>query len=1089
MRVRLLPLLLLVVPTFLAARIGYYQHPTVSGDLVVFESEGDLWRVALDGGAATRLTTHRGRETQPALSPDGASIAFLAEYDGGFEVYLMPVDGGEPRRLTYGGEVVSVEGWTAEGDILYVTSAVANTARSTQVRQLDPASGLTKDWPLLGANQAALTSDGIRVFTRNGLHRTGDHARRYRGGAMATLWAFEPGADEARPLLPDLAANQARPLVAGDRVVFLGDPDGSFNLWSMRVDGSDLRQLSRHDGWDARHADTDGRTVVYQLGAAIHRVSLSGGTTVPLEITLQSDLEPRRVRWLKDPLRHLGSLTVGPEGKRVAASVRGRVALFGLPGERRVELDLPATGRARQAIHGADGEWIYAFASVDGRDQLVRMPATGAAGREVLVAAGPSHGLVLAPSPDGRHIAHTDLDGNLWLYDLENQRNSLVDNWPDGNDSIGGLAWSPDGSRLAYTRPADTTRIDQLFLRDVAAEEVRAVTSDRFPSGSPAFSRDGRFLYFLSARTFDATPGAPWGDRNMGPAFDRREKVYALALDPEARFPFLPAALGAPAVADQPSDDDGEADGSQEEAEAATPPLVWEGLTERLYEVPVPSGNYRSLNAAEKFLLVLDRPLQGDPALKSIAIDEHAKTETFAAKVSAFDLSADGKTVLFRVAQQAFLVDVGAKAPDDRKQQTVDTAGWRLAIDPANEWRQMFDDAWRMHRDFSFDTTMRGLDWDAVRARYAPLVERVTHRRELDDLLGEMIGELGILHSQVGRAEVPNDEERPAAASLGADFEASDDGLRVRRIFSGDPDLLDERSPLARPEVDVRVGDVITAVNHGPVRTEAELYAALLEQADRPVVLQVRRGSEAPRITRTKPIPAGQLPRLRYRAWEQDRRARVDEASEGAIGYLHLYAMGSRDIADFAREFFPQLRRQGLIIDVRGNRGGNVDAWVLNALLRQAWMFWQTADAETASFENMQGAFRGHVAVLIDEFTYSDGETFAAGIKALDLGPLIGKRTAGAGIWLSDRNALADGGIARIAEFAQFAPDGRWLVEGRGVSPDIEVDNPPHAAWRGDDPQLTAAIEYLREQIEENPIEPLRGDPISPVGAPAQDVR
>lgn len=394
----------------------------------------------------------------------------------------------------------------------------------------------------------------------------------------------------------------------------------------------------------------------------------------------------------------------------------------------------------------------------------------------------------------------------------------------------------------------------------------------------------------------------------------------------------------------------------------------------------------------------------------------------------------------------------------------------------------MFVDAWRMQRDWLFDPNLRGQDWEAVRDRYAPLAERVGDRRELDDLLAQMVAELGVLHSQVRGGEYRDEPEAGSPAFLGGEFEAVDQGLRITRIYRTDPELPADRSPLARPGVGLAVGDVITAVNGRPVRSLADLAARLDHQAGQQVrVDYLRERVEGSAIV--EPVSGWGDWGLRYQDWIQGRRDRIDELADGRIGYLHLNAMGSNDIATFAREFYANIDREGLIIDVRRNRGGNIDSWIIEKLLRRAWMFWQRPVGEP--FWNQQQTFRGHLAVLVDPLTYSDGETFAAGVKTLGLGPVIGQRTAGAGVWLSDTNRLIDRGVMRAAQTPQFDAEGRWLIEGFGVVPDIEVENLPHASWNGEDAQLDRAVEMLLERLETEPVIQPEPQPIPPRGEDA----
>jgi tricorn protease len=394
-------------------------------------------------------------------------------------------------------------------------------------------------------------------------------------------------------------------------------------------------------------------------------------------------------------------------------------------------------------------------------------------------------------------------------------------------------------------------------------------------------------------------------------------------------------------------------------------------------------------------------------------------------------------------------------------------------------------DAWRMQRDFLFDADFRGVDWAATRDRYAPLVERIGDRRELDDILKQLVAEVGILHSQVRTGDAPSDPSTASPSFLGASVEPTGDGLRIAQIYRTDPELPGERSPLARPGVELEPGDVLLRVNGRSVRTEGELARALANQAGEPVRLDFERNGEARSVV-TQPVAAGRDAVLRYSDWVTSRREVVESASDGRVGYLHLRAMGATDMSDFIREFYANFDRDGLIIDVRRNRGGNIDAWIIEKLLKRAWSFWQPPGSDP--YWNMQQSFRGHLVVLMDPLTYSDGETFAAGVKTLELGPVIGQRSAGAGVWLSDTNRLVDQGIMRAAQTPQFDAEGRWIVEGIGVDPDIVVENLPRATFLGGDAQLDRAIREVLEALERAPVRRPDGEPIAPFPAPARGV-
>ncbi|MEM7220999.1 MAG: S41 family peptidase [Pseudomonadota bacterium] len=1061
-----------------AAAEGYYQQPTLAGQTLVFMAEGDLWIAPLAGGAARRLTTHEELESHPELSPDGAMVAFMATYDDGVELYVMPVAGGAPKRLTYHERVSGVAGWTAQDQILFVSGAVDGLASSTLIKAVDPDTGALETWPLADANQAAEGAQGRRYFTRYGLHRTGDHARRYRGGAMAQLWQFDRRATEAERLLPNTKANLSDPMwLADGGLYFLSDESGYFQLHSQAAG-----QLTSGDGWHVRHPDADGSTIVYQRGADLYRYDVASGANEKIELALLTDYDDRRLAWVREPEEYVAGVSLAPAGDRVAISARGQIAVAGIHKRRRYAIPMGNHARARQATFGHSGDWVYAIVGVDEAEQIHRFAADGSDRSERLTRAQATRLWRYAVAPDESSLAYSDHLGRLHVTQIGKLRATQIDEMPAGDD-VYDLTWSADSRWLAYSK-AGTGDTQQLRLYDGDTGRSVTVTSRRFLSYAPRFSKDGDWLYFLSDRHFQASPSSPWGDRNMGPMFDRRTKVYALALTRDAEFPFLAEELREPAAEaalDAKDDDEDEDNDSAEPVE-----IDLDSLAQRLYEVPVEPGNYRALAVGEDFLYLLDQPLQAEHAqLKSVGIDARAKLETFAASALHVETSADGTQLMYRTDTETSVVPAAAKAPDDadeRARLAVNVSGWALPVDREDEWLQMFDDAWRMHRDFSFDKGMRGLDWVAVRDKYRPLVARVTHRDELSDLLGEMAGELGILHSQVRGGDFDEDEQQPSAGALGGTYEPTRGGLKITRIYQGDPDLPEERVPLAALHADIRVGDLITAVNRRPVRDRASLALALSNKADQVVELSVKRGRSAQRQVLVKPMSAARLSWVRYRDWEQTKRAAVAQASDNRVGYLHLYAMGGRDIADFAREYFAETQRDAIIFDARSNFGGNIDSWVLNELSRKAWAFWTSSTSNKAyGSVNMQRAFRGPLVMLIDARSYSDGETVAAGFKALGLGQLIGERTAGAGIWLTGRNRLTDRGVVRIAEFAQFNMAGDWLVEGEGVTPDIEVINLPHETFEGRDRQLEQAVDHLTKKLLEESVAPLEAKPIPSV--------
>ena len=1083
---------------------AYPRYPAIRGDAVVFTAEGDLWKVAAGGGQAQRLTSHPDYETNAALSHDGKWVAFSASYESGLEAYVMPVGGGIPKRITFAPEGSVVIGWTAQGQVLVSQQSAIGPSRQRVIAAVDPETLASKVFPLSDANEAVLDDDGKTVyFTRYGTQVTGDNAKHYRGGASAQLWRYDLGKDEAVRLQPKESANLRRPMWWKGRVYYISDATGAFNLYSMKPDGSDAKALTRHTEWDVRNPALGDGKIAYQLGADLQVFDLAAASDRKLSIDLVSDFDQMRAGAVRSPLEQLTNTDLAGKAERLVLTARGHITVAGTGVQRRIDIQVPRGARARNAVFSHDDKAVYAIVDSTGENEIWKFPVNplGDAKPEQLTNNKDAvHRWDIFPSPDGKWLAHTDKRGRLWLLDLATRADTVIDNgYAKGVQHHSAVVWSGDSKTIAFVRGDANVIRDQIGLYSIAERKFEFVTSDKYDSESPVFSSDGKWLYFLSARNFNLGNNSPWGDRNMGPVFDKRVGVYALALQAGNRFPFKPDdELSNPEGGDSKTDKpdtkpdakadskaDTKADAKPDGAEGkdskpakSLPAIQYRGLSQRLYQVPLAAGNYAGLASDDKRLYFLEREgNDGRSTLKTLAIAKTSpQPDVFVAGLRSYELSRDHKHIYYRLYRDngpgdMMIVDAGAKVPSDVSKARVSVDDWIFRSNPREEWKQMFNDAWRMHRDFLYDNAMRGVDWAKMRSKYAPLVERVTDRQELNDVLGMMMGELGTLHSQVAPGDVRRGAANGSPAALGAVLERVAGGQRIVHIYRGDSDQPGERSPLAQPDLDVAEGDVITAVNGSSTAEARDISDLLINQAGKQVVLRIKRGDAAPRSVVVFPVNLATQSGLRYTDWEQSRTDRVLSASQGKIGYLHLRAMGQRDIATFARDFYSHVDRDGLIIDVRRNGGGNIDSWIIEKLLRKAWAFWTSAEQSTP---NMQQTFRGHLVVLTDEMTYSDGETFAAGIKALKLGALVGKRTSGAGVWLSDNNRLSDNGMIRVAETGQYGIDGTWLIEGVGVTPDVEVDNLPVATFKGGDQQLEAALRILQERIKAHPEAPMK---------------
>ena len=1076
---------------------GYYRMPAIHGRTIVFVAEGDLWRASTTGGQATRITTHLAEETNPSISPDGRTIAYTARYEGPAEVYTIPIDGGLPKQHSWEGIGATVVGWTPDGKILYSTRRYS-TLPNTQLVAVDPHTNDRALIPLAQASDGSYLGNTL-FFTR--LPWQGSHTKRYKGGTAQNLWKWAPGDREATPLTADFKGTSKTPMVHNGRVFFASDRTGAvkctntndratcdydagvMNIFSMKPDGSDVRQHTFHDDYDVQNPSMHDGRIVYQQGADIwaldvrtdsvaraDAVAMAKGSGVGgnrLAITLTSDLEHLRDRWVKDPERWITDFHVSPTGDRIALISRGQVFVAPAGSGRFIEVGRATGVRFREAKFSPDGKTIYALSDASGEVELWRFGADGMGKGEQLTNDAKILRWDFLPAPDGKRIAHWDKNNELFVYDVAAKRSTRI-----AKGSYGGqnnIHWSPDSKWLAFGQ-AGENQLTRIHLYSVADGKVTPVTSDRYDSNAATFSSDGAWLYFISDRTFNSSVGSPWGSRQPEPYFNNQTRIYALQLAPGAKFPFAPRT---------------ELDSVARDTSAtSTRAIDVSGAITRIFDVPVPAGNYTALNTDGKRLYYFsrdDRNTGGNVKLNTLEFkSDNPQPEVFAENVSSYEISLDQKKVLLRRGNDFYVVNAGAKAPTGTafNDTRVDLGNWQFALDRKEELQSLFVDAWRLERDYFYDPGMHGVDWSAMRRKYAPLAERVTDRWELNDVLAQMVGELSALHIFVRGGDLRAGQDTIVPAGLGAllSRDVSAGGWRVTHVYANDPDMPSELSPLAMPGVEVSEGSVILSVDGTPTLSVDHIAQLLANKVGRQTHLRVRDGrSRAERDVIVSPISMGRETDLRYDSWEYSRRLLVDSLSNGQIGYVHLRAMGGGNMAEFVRGYYPVFNRSALIIDVRNNTGGNIDSWLLGRLQREAWMYWLPRVGEP--YWNQNFAFRGPMLALVNEFSASDGEAFPEGFRRLGLGRVLGVRTWGGEIWLTSSNVLADRGIATAAEIGVYGPDGEWLIEGWGVEPDIVVDNLPVSSFAGSDAQLAEAVRVLLGEVGKNPVPRARAYP------------
>jgi tricorn protease len=1062
---------------------GYFRYPAIHGQTIVFAAEGDLWKTGSQGGTAQRLTTHPAEEYQPAISRDGKTLAFCASYEGPREVYSMPIAGGTPKRHTFHEGDVDVVGWTPDGRILYSTSRYS-TLPNDQLVALDPNSNTTTLIPLAQASQGAYDLSGkVLYFTR--LPFQGSHTRRYQGGSVQNLWKYTEGAAEAIPLTANSPTTSKDAMPWQGRIYFASDRDGVMNIWSMDENGGNLRQHTHHTDFEVRSPSLDGGHIVYQYGADLWLLDVESGDYSEVPITLASDFDQLREHWVEKPLDFLTSAHPSPDGDRVVLTARGQVFVLPAQQGRIVEATRRPGVRYRSARFMPNGNDLLTLSDESGEIELWTIPANGIGPANQLTSNGKVLRWEAITSPDGKFIAHHDKDQQLWLFDVDSRTDKLLATSLEGG--FGDLSWSPDSRWIAFVEPLPNT-FSRIRIYSLDTGQFSDVTSGRYDSYSPAWSPDGNWIYFLSDRNFKSLVQSPWGSRQPEPFFDKQTKIYQVALEKRLRSPFQPRDELMPAEGASNGKDTGAGEEAGEENKtkdnpssgesAGKPPepvkIDLDGLAARLVELPVPAGNYGSLSVDSKRLFWISRDT-GPESKSSLMVMEiknlNPKPEELLADIRDYEISANQKKILVRKENDFYVFDSGTKAPSDLSKNKVDLSGWSFSLDPREEWNQMYNEAWRLERDYFYDRGMHGLDWPQIREKYRPLAERVTDRSELSDVLSQMVSELSALHIFVVGGDLRRGADQINNASLGATLERdeSSGGYRVEHIYTSDPDLPDALGPLARPGVEIEEGDVIVSINGVGTLSVEDPASLLRNQAGKQVLVSIKPGGRGDlREVIVNPVSLRQEAGLRYGEWEYTRRLKVDQLGKERIGYVHLRAMGSSDMAQWSREYYPIFNREGLIIDVRHNRGGNIDSWILEKLLRKAWFYWKPRVGNP--FWNMQYAFRGPMIVLCNEMTASDGEAFAEGFRRLGLGKVMGTRTWGGEIWLSSSNFLVDRGIATAAELGVYGPEGDWLIEGPGVTPDLVVDNLPRATFDGEDVQLEAAVRYLLDELDRRPV-------------------
>lgn len=1102
------------------------RFPDISGDRVVFTYGGDLWTAPANGGTAVRLTAHPGVEVFAKFSPDGKWIAFTGQYDGDEQVYVVPSSGGEPRQLTFypargplaprWGWDNQVYGWSRDGKrILFRSLRDSWTLPIARLYSVSIDGGPADNLPMPTAGSGDFSPDGAEIVY-SPQSRDFRSEKRYGGGQANSLYIFDLKSYAAKRITEGPRATRD-PMWIGDNIYFNSDRDGHFNLYAYNVPTGQTTQVTTSKPWDVRWPSSDDESrIVYELDGELQVLDTGNRKTTPISITVPDEGLWRRPSHIS-AANLIESVGLSPKGERALFAARGDI--FTAPIEKGPTRNLTHSSGAHDKwpSWSPDGTQIAFISDLSGEEELYLVPQDGSKPAEQITRGAKAMRYSPEWAPDGKRIAFSDKDGKVYVLTLPDRK--VVEIADSSRGQVRDYVWSPRGNFLAFSMVAPN-QFSSVYVWTAAENKLRSVTDDMFNSYNPAWDPQGNYLYYLSDREF-----APQiSNIEFNYATNRPTYIYAMALRKDVAHPFPPESdevtlpkpdetpkpKGTPPALEpkppakdinrelnkEPSQEpqkekSPEPTPAEPKQETPAKPLTsmtidFAGISSRVSRVPLGADNYGGLSAKTGHLLYAigsafyygrqgDRPT----SLRIYSLKDHKET-TLVDDIRGYSLSEDGSKVLVAQGPGYNLYD--ATPQGDRTRKAVSTAGLFVDRVPSEEWNQIFNEVWRRYRDWFYVSNMHGYDWSALREQYRPLLKYVTHRSDLNYVISEMISELTIQHAYIegGDFQIP---PRPRYGLPGARFEIDKQAgrYRISKIFEGENEEDIYRSPLTEVGVNASVGDYVLAIDGEELKSTDDPYRLLRNKGDNPVQLTLNKTPTMQGAHTVSYKPITDESNLIYLDWIDGNRRKVSEATGGRVAYLHIPDMGANGIREFIKWFYPQLRKEGLIVDVRANGGGNVSRMIIERLRRKVLALNYSRTADDAS-TYPDGAFSGPMVALLDGNSASDGDIFPAMFREAGLGPLIGKRSWGGVVGISGRGPLIDGGTVFVPESGFANKNGEWIIEGYGVAPDIEVDNDPQSVISGHDPQLERAITEILAKLK-TPVK-LPPKPPPPVKAP-----
>jgi len=1072
------------------------RDPSVSATQITFSYAGSIWIAGRDGSNVRRLTTG-GHEGKPIFSPDGSQVAFTGDYDGTRGVYVVAAAGGVPRRLTYHPEDYDVVGWTPDGkQILFSSGRAAFAGGVVQLFSVPLEGGFATQVPLARASEASLSPDGARIAYVPNIHWQ-DAWKRYRGGQTKPIWIANLADSSIEAKIPRENSNDFNPMWVGDTIYFLSDRNGPVTLFAYDIKSQQVKQIVKNDGLDLKSASATSDAIVYEQFGSLHLLDLKSVSDRVLDIQIAGDLAEVRPHFQKIEPKRIRFAEISPTGARAVFGVRGEILT--VPAEKGDVRNLTSTTNVveRDPAWSPDGNSIAYFSDESGEYALHIRDQSGL-GEVRKMDLGSPHTFYYSPvwSPDSKKIAYTDKRLNFWYVDLEKKMPVKVDTdtYTDpGNRPQ--MVWSPDSRWIAYTRQL-RSHLHAVFAYSLEQAKSYQITDGMSDALYVAFDKEGKYLYFTASTNVALSTG--WLDMTSLQHPVTRS-VYVAVLKKDQASPLAPesdeekAKEAEKADKDKKPGSDKDKDADKEKAKEEKPVVVEidaEDISQRILALPIPVGNYYGLFAGKAGVLYLTEGPQvdpidyddGGPAMKVHKFDfKTRKTDQILEGVSSFRLSFNGEKMLYAKQNQWTIGPAekpaeGPPKPGEGGPLKLDSV--EIYVDPRAEWEHMYYQVWRDERDFLYDPGLHGLNLEAIKKKYAPYLENIASRDDLNYLFTEMLGEITIGHMFVGGGDVP-EPKRLKTGLLGADYSIENGRYRFARVYNGENWNPKLRAPLTQPGINVKAGEYLLAENGRDVRTPNDIYSFFEETAGKQVVLKVGAKPDGSGSRDVTVVPVDSETALRNYAWIEGNRRKVDELTGGRVAYIYLPDTYAGGYTNFNRYYFAQVGKEAAIIDERYNGGGDIADYIIDYLRRPLLSYWTMREGKdiTTPIE----AIFGPKVMIINEMAGSGGDALPWMFRKTGIGPLVGKRTWGGlvGHYTNPRDLLDDG-FAGTPNLAFYTTNGTWDVENHGVAPDIEVEYEPKAVRAGHDPQLERAVAVVMDLLEKNPPPPAPQHPPFP---------